>query len=65
MDDSDGKDLVAIQDLESVAQTPGLEVSDKHHGGHIADMVAADYIDPTLHISREENERLRRKIYRK
>lgn len=48
------------------------DLEDKHEMDHAEDAkianrvedVAADYVDPTVHISPEENKRLRRKIYK-
>ena len=31
--------------------------------GYVVDNIAADYVDPNLHISPEEDKRLRRKIW--
>lgn len=36
----------------------------EYNGGRVEDAVAADYVDPTVHISPEENKRLLRKIYK-
>lgn len=48
------------QDVDDKTQTLHLE-QEKHV---IVDDVAADYVDPTIHISPEEDKRLRRKIYK-
>jgi hypothetical protein len=32
--------------------------------GHVTDTLAANYVDPTITISEEENKRLRRKIFK-
>lgn len=47
-----------LEDKHEVHQAEDVKVSDR------VDDVAADYVDPTVHISSEENKRLRRKIYK-
>jgi hypothetical protein len=38
---------------------------DKGKDGFVADTEAADYVDPTLVITPEENSRLKRKVFKK
>ncbi|RSH83798.1 hypothetical protein EHS25_005413 [Saitozyma podzolica] len=54
------------KDLEvaHVESTGAHHVGGKFDPGYVADSAAADYVDPTLVISPQENKRLRRKIYK-
>lgn len=39
------------------------KLADEDRVGYVADTLAADYIDPNLHISEAENKRLRRMVF--
>jgi hypothetical protein len=54
------------KDLEvaHVESTGAHHVGGKFDPAYVADSAAADYVDPTLVISPQENKRLRRKIYK-
>ncbi len=56
MSGADRKDLETIEHLETIDGT---------HHGVVTDTIAAEYVNPGIHIPPEENKRLRRKIYRK
>jgi len=57
----DEKDL-QVSHNENVATNMGY--GEKGDEGLVADTLAADYVDPTVVISPEENRRLRRKAFR-
>jgi hypothetical protein len=55
--------------LDSKQDVSHIENGDHHDGdsvkgARVADDVAADFVDPTVQISPEENKSLRRRIYK-
>lgn len=62
MANTDQKYLSETEHIEGAAIDPGLHLKE---AGYVADNLAADYVDPTVRLSAEENKRLRRKIYKK
>jgi hypothetical protein len=58
----DDKELT--QHLENQRNDNTLEYGEKPNTHHVEDAVAADYIDPTVTISPEENKRLRMLAYK-
>lgn len=61
---------LANEDNKDLHDTAHLDrPNELEHGtkgqGIVEDTLAVDYVDPTLHITEEENKRLRKKIYKK
>ena len=70
MAEVDNKGGATVPDIEtkdveaSHVERTETALNDDKPVGYVADTIAADYVDPTLHISPEEDKRLTRKIWR-